>query len=153
MDCDIDCWCVSKLLVGRCGFNLESECVIPDLQLVEALSILREFWLFGLIQLLDLGEHFEIDMILIFDFDYSKILKICSKMMFSYLAVTLQPDASQSCGTSQFDFQYILLFITFSFSQHFFFSKKQGYPGEHINPDWYLITATTYFKGNSDDYA
>ena len=44
--------CVLKLLVGvsvcvkvvsRCEFNLESECVIPDLQLVRALLILREF--------------------------------------------------------------------------------------------------------------
>ena len=45
-------------------------------------------------------------------------------MMFSYLAVTLEPDASQSCGTSQFDFQYILLFIKFSFSQRFFLWQK-----------------------------
>ena len=54
--------CVLKLLVGvsvcvkvvsRCEFNLESERVIPDLQLVGALLILREF---DLIRLLDFGE-------------------------------------------------------------------------------------------------
>ena len=52
-------------VVSRCEFNLESECVIPDFQLVGALLIPGEFWLFGLIRLLDFGEHFEIDMILI----------------------------------------------------------------------------------------
>ena len=35
--------CVCVQVVSRCEFNLESECVIPDLQLVGALLILREF--------------------------------------------------------------------------------------------------------------
>ena len=116
--------CVCVQVVSRCEFNLESECVIPDLQLVGALLILREFWLFDLIRLLDFGEHFEIDMILII----RKFWRSAQKMMFSYLAVTLEPDASQSCGTSQFDFQYILLFIKFSFFHNvfFFFQKNKG---------------------------